>query len=138
MSPAVPVAAAIPRPAQTFFGLVVGAKQMQKTIKVRVGRTKMHPVVLKPVTKHKTFLVHDPVESCVVGDWVQIDSCRKLSKHKNFKLAKIVHPAARFFEEDTGVMHSQASVDVSRMFKKDEYKQPSILEQLEMEEHKKK
>ncbi|KAI9331347.1 hypothetical protein BDR26DRAFT_824490 [Obelidium mucronatum] len=102
---------------------------MQKTIKVRVAKTRMHPVVLKPVTTHKNFLVHDAKEECVLGDWVQIDSCRKLSKTKNFELAAIVKPAERFLEKETGILHSQASVDVKRMFKKDEYKQPSIIEQ---------
>ncbi|KAJ3064887.1 hypothetical protein HDU98_011756 [Podochytrium sp. JEL0797] len=114
---------AVTKPAQTFFGLVIGAKQMQKTIKVRVAKTRMHPVVMKPVTTHKNFLVHDGDEKCVVGDWVRIDSCRKFSKNKNFELGDIVKPAARFFEEETGILHSQASVDAKALFKKDEYKQ---------------
>ncbi|KAJ3292805.1 mannosyl-oligosaccharide alpha-1,2-mannosidase [Rhizoclosmatium sp. JEL0117] len=110
-APTIP--AAVVKPAQTFFGLVVGAKQMQKTIKVRVAKTKMHPVVLKPVTTHKNFLVHDGAEQCVVGDWVRIDSCRKFSKNKNFTLGEIVKPASRFFEQETGILHSQASVNAA-------------------------
>ncbi|ORY38643.1 hypothetical protein BCR33DRAFT_720653 [Rhizoclosmatium globosum] len=89
----------------------------------------MHPVVLKPVTTHKNFLVHDGAEQCVVGDWVRIDSCRKFSKNKNFTLGEIVKPASRFFEQETGILHSQASVNVKSLFKQDEYKQPSIFEQ---------
>ncbi|KAJ3234446.1 mannosyl-oligosaccharide alpha-1,2-mannosidase [Chytriomyces hyalinus] len=107
------MATKVVKPAQQFFGLVVGAKQMMKTIKVRVARTRMHPVVLKPVTTHKNFLVHDANEQCVLGDWVRIDSCRKLSKNKNFQLGEIVTPAARFVEEETGIMHSQASVNAT-------------------------
>ncbi|KAJ3113900.1 37S ribosomal protein S17 mitochondrial [Physocladia obscura] len=109
MSAAIASSKSASRPAQTFFGLVVSAKLMQKTIKVRVARTKMHPTVLKPITTHKNFLVHDAKESCVVGDWVRIDACRKQSKNKNFKLGEIVHPAVRVVEPDTGVVHSQAS-----------------------------
>ncbi|KAI8611690.1 hypothetical protein BC830DRAFT_1054874, partial [Chytriomyces sp. MP71] len=75
-----------------------------------VARTRMHPVVLKPVTTHKNFLVHDSKEECVLGDWVRIDSCRKFSKNKNFQLGEIVKPAARFLEPETGILHSQASV----------------------------
>ncbi|KAJ3255539.1 mannosyl-oligosaccharide alpha-1,2-mannosidase [Chytriomyces hyalinus] len=107
------MATKVAKPAQQFFGLVVGAKQMMKTIKVRVARTRMHPIVLKPVTTHKNFLVHDANEQCVLGDWVRIDSCRKVSKNKNFQLGEIVTPAARFVEEETGTMHSQASVNAT-------------------------
>ncbi|KAJ3113480.1 hypothetical protein HDU96_003347 [Phlyctochytrium bullatum] len=80
---------------------------MQRTIKVRVARPKFHPLVQKPVIYHKNFLAHDPNEECVVGDWVRIDACQKISKLKNFKLGEIIRKAARYTDED-GKLHTQA------------------------------
>ncbi|KAJ3220372.1 37S ribosomal protein S17 mitochondrial [Dinochytrium kinnereticum] len=93
-------------PAQTFLGLVVGTA-MQKTIKVRVARPRIHPLVQKPVIYHKNFLAHDEETKCVVGDWVRIDSCPKVSKRKNFTLGEIVRPAARYTDAN-GKLHTQA------------------------------
>ncbi|KAJ3097482.1 hypothetical protein HDU97_004849 [Phlyctochytrium planicorne] len=95
-----------PKAAQSFMGLVVGTA-MQKTIKVRVARPRIHPLVQKPVIYHKNFLVHDGEEKCVVGDWVRIDSCKKISKLKNFTLGEIVRPAAKYVDE-FGKLHTQA------------------------------
>ena len=94
-------------PGQSFIGLVVGTA-MNKTIKVRIEKIKMHPLVQKPVKRHVNFLVHDEKEDAVVGDVVRIDSCKKLSKRKSFALAEIVQPAARFTDE-YGKVHSQQS-----------------------------
>jgi small subunit ribosomal protein S17 len=65
------------------FGVVIGT-HMQKTIKVRVEKVKMHPVVLKPIRYHVNFIAHDEKETAVVGDVVRIDeSPRKISKTKS-------------------------------------------------------
>ncbi|KAI8816804.1 uncharacterized protein EV422DRAFT_489700, partial [Fimicolochytrium jonesii] len=90
---------------QSFIGEVIGTK-MQKTIKVRVAKTRIHPVVQKPVVIHKNFLAHDEESTCVVGDVVRIDSCNKLSRRKFFTLGEIVKPAARYVDEE-GVLHTQ-------------------------------
>ena len=87
------------------FGYVIGTA-MQKTIKVRVEKIKIHPVVKKPVRYHKNFMAHDAKEVCVVGDYVKIDAGTKFSRHKNFKLAEIVRPAQRV-KDHLGVVHSQ-------------------------------
>jgi ribosomal protein S17 len=57
-------------PRQSFLGIVIGTKA-QKTVKVRVERHNIHPIVMKNVVSHKNFLVHDPNEECVVGDQVR-------------------------------------------------------------------
>nr|KAJ3421641.1 hypothetical protein HK105_002848 [Polyrhizophydium stewartii] len=97
------MAARVPR--QSFLGEVIGTAMM-KTVKVRVERIKIHPIVLKPVRHHKNFLVHDPESKCVVGDWVRINACEKISTRKHFELAEIVKPAARYTDDD-GVLHTQ-------------------------------
>ncbi|KAJ1336503.1 hypothetical protein BSLG_007287 [Batrachochytrium salamandrivorans] len=115
-------------PIQSFLGHVIGTA-MKKTIKVRVERVKIHPIVLKeltiatycqcigyglsisdhqPVRRHKNYLVHDETSRCVVGDWVRINSCTKLSKRKSFELGEIVKPANRFVD-DAGKLHTQSS-----------------------------
>jgi ribosomal protein S17 len=63
-------------PRQSFLGVVIGTKA-QKTIKVRVERNVIHPIVMKNVVSHKNFLVHDPNEDCVVGDIVRCVSVWK-------------------------------------------------------------
>jgi small subunit ribosomal protein S17 len=101
-------------PGQSFTGIVVGTA-MNKTIKVRLEKIKMHPTVLKPIKRHVNFLVHDEKEEAVIGDIVRIDSCRKISKRKAFALGEIVKPAARYISED-GKMYSQ-----QQDYKKDRY-----------------
>ncbi|KNC98376.1 mitochondrial 37S ribosomal protein MRPS17 [Spizellomyces punctatus DAOM BR117] len=102
-------------PRQMFYGEVIGTA-MQKTIKVRVARPRIHPVVQKPITFHKTFLAHDEHERCVVGDWVRIDSCQKISKRKNFTLGEIVAPASRYTDAD-GKLHTQRQTGVQEVDK---------------------
>ncbi len=101
-------------PGQSFIGIVVGTA-MNKTIKVRIEKIKMHPLVHKPVKRHVNFLVHDEKEEAVNGDIVRIDSCQKISKRKAFALGEIVKPAARYMSED-GKMYSQ-----QQDYKKDLY-----------------
>ncbi|KAI8810378.1 hypothetical protein BJ742DRAFT_659893, partial [Cladochytrium replicatum] len=92
---------------QSFLGEVIKLSS-QKTVKVLVAREKIHPVAQKPIVKHKNFLVHDPESKSVVGDIVRIDSlASKIGKKKNFVLAQITVPAARFFEDETGQMFTQ-------------------------------
>ncbi|KAJ3345006.1 hypothetical protein HDU91_007492 [Kappamyces sp. JEL0680] len=87
------------------FGYVIGTA-MQKTIKVRVENIKVHPVVQKPVRYHKNFLAHDETEQCVVGDYVRIDECAKLSKLKHFTLGEVVRPAKRVVDP-FGKLHTE-------------------------------
>ena len=92
-----------------FFGQVIGTA-MQKTIKVRVERIKIHPIVQKPVRLHKNFLVHDELQECVVGDYVSIIPCGKISKLKHFKLQDIVTRADKCFDSQGRLITSNAVV----------------------------
>ncbi|KAG0167821.1 hypothetical protein DFQ28_005528 [Apophysomyces sp. BC1034] len=77
---------------QNFVGMVV-SNAMQKTIKVKVTRTKLHPIVLKTIRSHKNYLVHDENQACGLGDIVRIEACRPLSKHKHFSVAEVIRSA---------------------------------------------
>ncbi|KAJ3079516.1 hypothetical protein HK102_003730 [Quaeritorhiza haematococci] len=107
-------------PRQSFIGEVIGTAMM-KTAKIRVARTRMHPIVQKPVTFHKNFLAHDETQRCVVGDIVRIDSCDKISKMKNFTVAEIVKPAARYVDPETGNTYTQRQVEDWRKAKTSAY-----------------
>ncbi|ORZ22990.1 30S ribosomal protein S17 [Absidia repens] len=74
---------------QNFVGMVV-SNAMEKTVKVKVIRQKLHPVVLKTMKTHKNYLAHDENQLCGLGDVVRIEACRPLSKHKKFSVAEIV------------------------------------------------
>ncbi|KAI9307317.1 hypothetical protein BJ944DRAFT_197854 [Cunninghamella echinulata] len=74
---------------QNFVGMVVG-NAMQKTVKVKVVRQKVHPVVLKTIKTHKNYLAHDENELCKLGDVVRIEACRPLSKLKKFTVSEVL------------------------------------------------
>ncbi|SAM06771.1 hypothetical protein [Absidia glauca] len=74
---------------QNFVGMVV-SNAMEKTVKVKVIRQKLHPIVLKTMKTHKNYLAHDENQLCGLGDVVRIEACRPLSKHKKFTVAEIV------------------------------------------------
>ena len=114
----------MPVPRQIFFGQVIKTAA-QKTIKVRVEKVKMHPLVNKPVRSHKNFLVHDENMECVVGDFVRIDQCNKISKLKHFKLGEIVNPAQRFIDSE-GQLHTQgiAAKTLAKEYNLNNYNKP--------------
>ncbi|MEK7123049.1 MAG: 30S ribosomal protein S17 [Patescibacteria group bacterium] len=71
--------------ARTFHGTVVG-DQMDKTIVVRVDRTKIHPKYKKRYTVSSRFLVHDEKNQHHVGDTVTFSETRPLSRHKRWRV----------------------------------------------------
>ncbi|MBL0177350.1 MAG: 30S ribosomal protein S17 [Ignavibacteria bacterium] len=77
---------------KTRTGLVVAAK-MDKTVTVSIDRQVPHPLYKKYFKKTKKFLVHDELETADVGDKVLIMETRPLSKHKRWRLVKIVERA---------------------------------------------
>ena len=68
---------------RTLVGRVVSDK-MDKSAVVEVVRTVKHPRYHKYVKRRKTYLVHDESNSCKVGDEVQIQESRPLSRKKRW------------------------------------------------------
>jgi small subunit ribosomal protein S17 len=62
-------------------GVVVG-DACNKTVIVRVERRVMHPVYKKFVTSSKKYAAHDQDNSYRIGDLVQIEESRPISKRK--------------------------------------------------------
>ena len=83
--------------AKTLTGKVVSNK-MQKTITVAVERYAPHPTYGKYQRRTTTFLAHDENNESREGDLVAIEACRPLSRHKSWRLVKIVSRAAQLGE----------------------------------------
>ncbi len=64
-------------------GVVVSDK-MEKTIVVKVERRVRHPLYGKIITQSKKYHAHDEENRCQVGDIVNIQESRPLSKTKRW------------------------------------------------------
>lgn len=72
---------------RAFEGEVVSTK-MNKTIVVRVDRTKVHPKYKKRSIQSRRYLVHDEKNECVLGDRVRFCETRPLSRLKRWRLTE--------------------------------------------------
>ena len=70
---------------RAFTGTVVSDK-MDKTIVVKVDRTKIHPKYKKRFTISKKYKVHDFENKFKTGDKVRFIECRPLSKDKRWRV----------------------------------------------------
>ncbi|MBI5648718.1 MAG: 30S ribosomal protein S17 [Ignavibacteriae bacterium] len=77
---------------KTRTGIVVSTK-MNKTITVSIERQVPHPLYRKYFKKTKKFLAHDEHETAALGDKVLIMETRPLSRHKRWRLVRIVERA---------------------------------------------
>jgi small subunit ribosomal protein S17 len=73
---------------------VVISNKMDKTVVVEISRTVLHPIYKKFVRRRKRFMVHDEDNRCRVGDEVMIVESKPLSRHKNWRVRKILKEAA--------------------------------------------
>jgi len=76
----------IPR---TLTGVVVSNK-MDKTVSVVVERVVKHRIYQKYIRRSTKLLAHDENNECREGDTVIIQSSRPISRHKAWRLQKIV------------------------------------------------
>ncbi|HLS82319.1 MAG TPA: 30S ribosomal protein S17 [Steroidobacter sp.] len=79
---------------RTLTGKVLSAK-MQKTITVAVERYVPHPTYGKYQRRTTKLLAHDENGECREGDLVAIEECRPLSRHKSWRLVKVVSRATQ-------------------------------------------
>jgi small subunit ribosomal protein S17 len=70
-------------PKRILQGIVVSDAQ-NKTVVVRVERRVMHPVYKKFVSRSKKYAAHDEENRCKVGEAVQIEESRPISKRKSW------------------------------------------------------
>ncbi|KAL6996468.1 40S ribosomal protein S17 [Sarracenia purpurea var. burkii] len=86
-------------PLPTFLPPIRAMKSMQgrvvcaindKTVSVEVVRLAPHPKYKRRVRKKKKFQAHDPDNQFKVGDYVQLEKSRPISKTKAFVAVPIV------------------------------------------------
>lgn len=88
-----PVAAA-PKAAKQLTGKVVSSK-MEKTIAVSVERYVPHATYGKYQRRTTKLLAHDENNEGKEGDVVAIEACRPLSRHKAWRLVKVIKRVAQ-------------------------------------------
>jgi small subunit ribosomal protein S17 len=74
---------------QELLGVITSDK-MDKTVVVTVERLEKHPVFAKYIRRRARFKAHDERNECRIGDKVLIRECRPISKHKSFRVVKIL------------------------------------------------
>jgi small subunit ribosomal protein S17 len=79
---------------KTRTGKVV-SNAMAKTAVVAVARRVQHPKYRKFLTRRTRYQAHDEQNQCEVGDTVVITECRPLSRHKRWRVSKVVERAAK-------------------------------------------
>lgn len=77
---------------KVFVGDVVSDK-MQKTVVVKIMRTLKHPLYDKVIRQYKKYSVHDEHSVAKIGDTVEIQECRPLSKNKHMTLVRVISKA---------------------------------------------
>ncbi|MBI4313806.1 MAG: 30S ribosomal protein S17 [Candidatus Omnitrophica bacterium] len=80
-------------------GSVVSDK-MQKTIVVRVERLVRHPLYERVIRKAQKFKAHDEGQTARVGDWVEMEETRPISKDKRWRLVKVLRRAPATIQGD--------------------------------------
>ena len=77
---------------RTLIGKVVSDK-MDKTVSVLIERRVKHPLYGKIIRRSKKYLAHDESNQAKIGDTVEIQEGRPISKNKSWVLTKVVQVA---------------------------------------------
>jgi|SRR6185369_6594044 len=92
--------------AKTREGIVVSNK-MDKTAVVSVARRVRHGKYMKTVVRDKHYMVHDENNQCRPGDRVLIAETRPLSRHKRWRLSRVIEQAVQLATADFGDVEEQ-------------------------------
>ncbi len=82
-----------PKKRRTLQGTVVSTK-LAKTIVVKVDRHLPHPIYGKFYTKSEKFKVHDEHAKAKVGDVIEFEETRPLSKQKRWRYIRTIKHTA--------------------------------------------
>lgn len=74
-------------------GFVVSDK-MQKTIVVEIATKVQHPLYKKFIRQRVKYKVHDEKDECGIGDLVEIEETRPLSRQKRWRLIRLIERAS--------------------------------------------
>jgi len=79
--------------ARTIVGTVVSDKA-DKTIVLSVTVRKTHPIYKKQYSRSTKYIAHDENNDANVGDKVEVEETKPISKRKHLKLVKVIDRAA--------------------------------------------
>jgi len=68
---------------------VVKSNKMEKTCVIKLERSYQHPLYGKTVRTSRSVKAHDEM-GCDIGDTVEIMETRPLSKHKRWRIVRII------------------------------------------------
>ena len=77
---------------RTLIGRVVSDK-MEKTVTVLVERRVKHPMYDKIIVRSSKYHAHKDGNTAKIGDLVEIQECRPLSKTKAWSVTKLLEKA---------------------------------------------
>lgn len=80
-----------PRAQRRLFSGTVVSLSGQKTVSVVVESTKFHPKYRKQYATRRRYAVHDQEASARVGNVVEFEECRPLSRTKRWRLVSILN-----------------------------------------------
>jgi len=72
---------------------VVTSDKAQKTLTVKVERLVKHPLYGKYVRRRTILKVHDEARDAKLGDRVEVEFCRPISKTKRWRLVRVLERA---------------------------------------------
>lgn len=77
---------------RTLTGKVVSDK-MDKSVTVNVERRVKHPLYGKIIVRSKKYLAHDEDNQSTIGDIIEIQEGRPMSKRKVWSMTRIIKKA---------------------------------------------
>ncbi len=69
---------------------IVTSDKADKTIQIILTSRLTHPLYGKQYTRSRKFAAHDEKNEAKIGDTVEIEEVRPISRTKSFKLTKII------------------------------------------------
>ncbi len=92
--------------ARTIIGTVVSDKA-DKTIVLVTNERKTHPIYKKQYSRTVKYIAHDEKNEAKIGDKVEVQEVRPISRRKHLNLVKIVERAAIAANETVDAVASE-------------------------------
>ena len=104
---------------------IVSSNKADKTIHITVTSRFTHPLYGKQYTRSRKFAAHDEKNEAKIGDKVEIEEVRPISKTKSFKLTQVLergHEQVSIKEEPAAQAEVKVEVkkETKKVAKKDE------------------
>ena len=91
----------------------VASDRADKTIIVEIESVRRHRLYRKPVRIRRKFMAHDPENTCRIGDVVQIEESRPMSRRKRWRLVEVIERTRLTDEERQAAFNTGAAEDQS-------------------------